>query len=287
MAPYLLILAHSRSGSTHLLDLLKALSGVASLGEFFHRQPKSQMADFVAEGLAPYGSHGALADAAIADPLATLAFREHIDGVTLFVVKVLGQQLRDDRARRILIDNAAGVVVLRRNPFSAWVSRAMVEHSQTWVNAGTTQFAVNYDEEFFLDRARAYSTQIRDFLRVVSASQKPFVSLTYSDLLALGEPVTLWEFLRAKMPALPTLQIDPAWAPRVHRQDERPPIDRIENHDVARASLERLGLGYLVENTDSDDLDYLLSVLVKKPQQLTLRRIVSAATRRLGGSAKK
>lgn len=287
MAPYLLILAHSRSGSTHLLDLLKALSGVASLGEFFHRQPISQMADFVEEGLASYGSHGALADAALADPLATLAFREHIDGVTLFVVKVLGQQLRDDRARRILIDNAAGVVVLRRNPFSAWVSRAMVEHSQTWVNAGTTQFAVNYDEEFFLDRARAYSTQIRDFLRVVSASQKPFVSLTYSDLLALGEPVTLWEFLRAKMPALPKLQIDPVWAPRVFRQDERRPFDRIANPDEALASLERLGLGYLTEDADTDDLEYLLSVLVKKRQPSPFQRLVSVVTQRVRRAPKR
>ncbi len=287
MAPYLLILAHSRSGSNHLLDLLKALSGVASLGEFFHRQPKSTLSDFVEEGLAPYGSHGALADAAITDPLATLAFREHIDGVTLFVVKVLGQHLRDDRARRILIDNAAGIVVLRRNPFSAWVSRALVDQSQTWLNAGTTEFAVSYDEAFFRDRARAYSTQIRDFLRLVTASEKPFVSLTYSDLLALGDPATLWKFLRTEMPTLPELQVDPAWVPRVHRQDERLPIDRIENADVARASLERLGLGYLVENTDSDDLDYLLSVLDQNPQQSPLRRLVSAATRRLGGSAKK
>ena len=203
------------------------------------------------------------------------------------MVKVLGQHLRDDRARRILIDNAAGVIVLRRNPFSAWVSRAMVDKSQTWMNAGTTQFAVNYDEVFFRDRARAYSTQIRDFLRLVSASQKPFVSLTYSDLLALGDPVTLWKFLRTEIPTLPELQVDPTWAPRVHRQDERLPIDRLEDPDVARASLERLGLGYLVENTDSDDLDYLLSVLEAQPRRTIVRRIVSAATRRLGGSAKK
>lgn len=99
--------------------------------------------------------------------------------------------------------------------------------------------------------------------------------------------MTLWKFLRTEMPTLPELPVDPTWVPRVHRQDERLPIDRIDNSDVARASLERLGLGYLVENTDSDDLDYLLSVLDQNPQQSPLRRIVSAATRRLGGSAKK
>ena len=245
------------------------------------------MADFVDEAIAPYGSHAALAEAAITDPLATLAFREHIDGVDLFVVKVLGQHLRDDRARRILINSAAGVVVLRRNPFAAWVSRALVEQSQTWVNAGTTQFAVQYDEAFFVDRARAYSTQIRDFLRLVKESGKPFVSMTYSDLIALGTPTSLWTYLRTEMPALPELKQNPAWAPRVHRQDERLPIDRIENHEVARASLERLGLGYLVENTDTDDLDHLLSVLVKKPTQSTLGRLVSGAKRRLNGLTQK
>lgn len=281
MAPYLLILAHSRSGSTYLLDLLRALTGVASLAEFFNRNPKVQMADFVEEALAPYGSHEALADAGITDPLATLAFRERITGVDLFVVKVLGQHLRDDRARRILIDNSAGIVVLRRNPFSAWVSRAMVEQSKTWVNAGTAQFAITYDEAFFLDRARAYTTQIRDFLRLVTESGKPFVSLSYSDLVALGNPTALWTLLRNEMPTLPELQVDSSWVQRVHRQDERRPIDRIVNQDEARASLDRHGLGYLAENTDIDDLEHLLSVLAKRPKQSLVRRLASATARRV------
>ncbi|CAB4586341.1 unannotated protein [freshwater metagenome] len=287
VAPYFLVLAHSRSGSTHLLDLLRGLTGVASLAEFFHRDPKSKVADFTEEALAPYGSHAALAEAAIIDPLATLSFRDKIDGVSLFVVKVLGQQLRDDRARRILIDNAIGVVVLRRNPFSAWVSRALVDQSKTWVNAATNQFAVTYDEEFFLDRARAYSTQIRDFLRLVPESGKPFVSLTYSGLLAHQTPTALWNFLRTEMPLLPDLRPNPTWKPRVARQDERLPIDRIDNRNDALASLKRLGLDYLVENTDTDDLERLLSVLTKKPPRSGLGRLVSATARRLGRSAKK
>lgn len=281
-APYLLVLAHSRSGSTFLLDLLRALNGVASLGEFFHRDPKFQKADFVAEALAPYGTHVALAAAAIDDPLATLAFRDNVDGVTLFVVKVLGQQLRDDRARRILIDNAAGIVVLRRNPFAAWVSRALVDQSKTWVDAETKGFDVEYDEKFFLDRARAYTTQIRDFLRVVTESGRPFVSMTYSELVSLGNPAALWAFLRETMPTLPELTQDPAWTPRVARQDDRKPIDRIANRDVALASLERLGLGYLADNTDTDDLDYLLSILAPGKPTSALGRITAAVKRRLG-----
>jgi hypothetical protein len=195
--------------------------------------------------------------------------------------------LRDDNARRILIDNAIGVVVLRRNPFSAWVSRALVEQSQTWVNTGTTQFEVTYDEELFLTFARRYSTQIDKFRRIVTESGKPFVSLTYSDVVALGTPVNLWTFLRSSMPLLPDLRPNPAWKPRVSRQDERLPIDRISNRNDAVASLERLGVGYLVESTDTDDLDYLLSVLVKEPRRSALQRLMSAAQRRLGLSAKK
>jgi LPS sulfotransferase NodH len=285
-APYLLILAHSRSGSTFLVELVRGMAGVASLAEFFHRDPKSTVGDFTEEALAPYGSHAALAEAAITDPLATLAFRDKVDGVSLFVVKVLGQQLRDDRARRILIDNAAGVVVLHRNPFSSWVSRALVDHSKTWTNAETSQFVVTFDEAFFIRRARGYSTQIRDFLRLVTESGKPFVSITYSDLLAFGTPTTLWKFLRAEMPSLPDLRFDPTWKPRVVRQDERLPIDRIDNRNDALASLERLGLGYLVENTDTDDLERLLSALAKKPQGSALDRFISATSRRLGRSAK-
>lgn len=201
MAPYLLVLAHSRSGSTHLLDLLGALSGVASLGEFFSRQPKNQLVKFVEESLEPYGSNAALADAAITNPLETLAFCEQLDGVNLFVVKVLGQHLRDDCTRRILIDNAVGVIVLRRNPFSAWVSRALVDQSKTWENAGTARFAVRFDE--------------------------------------------------------------------------------------ALASLERLGLGYLTEDADTDDLEYLLSVLVKKRQPSPFQRLVSVVTQRVRRAPKR
>ena len=287
VAPYFLVLAHSRSGSNHLLDLLRGLEGVASLGEFFHRDPKVQMADFVDEALAPYGSRAELAAAAITDPLATLAFREKIDGVDMFVVKVLGQQLRNDRARRILIDNAVGLVLLRRNPFSAWVSRALVEHSGTWVNSGTNTFEVTYDEASFLTIARRYSNQIMKFRRILTESRKPFVSMSYSDVIALGTSANLWKVLRSAMPLLPKLRPNPAWKPRVFRQDERLPIERISNPSEAIASLERLGLGYLVENTDTDDLDYLISALAKKPQHSALRRLVSAAARRLGGSAKK
>ena len=285
VAPYLLVLAHSRSGSTYLLDLLRSLTGVSSLGEFFHRDPKFQKADFVAEALAPYGSHAALAEAALIDPLETLAFRKRIDGISLFVVKILGQQLRDDRARRLMIDNAAGVVVLRRNPFAAWVSRALVDQSKTWVNADTNGFDVTYDEAFFLDRARAYSTQIRDFLRLVAESRKPFVSMSYSDVVALGSPAALWEFLRTALPTLPQLRPDPTWTPRIARQDERRPIDRIANRDDAIASLNRMGLGYLADNTDTDDLEYLLSVLAPRPKRSALGRLAAAVTRRVGGSA--
>jgi LPS sulfotransferase NodH len=286
-APYLLILAHSRSGSTFLVELVRGMAGVASLGEFFHRDPKPLVEDFIDEALAPYGSHAALADAALTDPLATLAFRDKIDGVSLFVVKVLGQHLRDDRARRILIDNAIGVVVLRRNPFSAWVSRALVDQSENWSNAKTDQFEVTYDEASFLTFASRYTNQIQKFRRVVIESGRPFVSLTYSDVVALGTPAKLWEFLRATMPLLPNLSPSPQWAPRVFRQDERRPFDRIANHDEARASLKRLGLSYLVENTDTDDLDYLLSVLLKKPEQSAFQKILSGAKRRLSGLSQK
>jgi hypothetical protein len=245
------------------------------------------VSDFIDEALEPYGSHAALADAAPTDPLATLAFRDKIDGVSLYVVKVLGQQLQDDRARRILIDNAIGVVVLRRNPFSAWVSRALVDQSQNWSNAKTDQFEVTYDEASFLTFARRYSNQIHNFRRVVIDSGKPFVSLTFSDVVALGTPAKLWEFLRAAMPLLPDLSLNPQWAPRVFRQDERRPFDRIANPDEALASLERLGLGYLTEDADTDDLDYLLSVLVKKRQPSPFQRLVSVVTQRVRRAPKR
>jgi hypothetical protein len=165
------------------------------------------------------------------------------------------------------------------------VSRALVHHTKTWSNASTNQLAVTYDEEFFRKRALAYTATIRDFLRLVTESGKPFVSLTYSDLLASETPATLWKFLRTTMPSLPNLRPNPTWKPRVARQDERLPIDRIDNRNDALASLKRLGLSYLVEDTDTDDLEHLLSVLTKNPPRSTLRRLMKVAASRLGRPA--
>mgnify|MGYP000154954914 CR=1 FL=1 len=84
-APYLLVLAHARSGSNYLLDLLGALDGVSTLGEFFNTAAKAQGQNHREVALAPFGGDPALfMEAARRDPLSTLEFRKNINGVKLF-----------------------------------------------------------------------------------------------------------------------------------------------------------------------------------------------------------
>lgn len=260
-APYLLVLAHARSGSNYLLDLLGALDGVSTLGEFFNTASKAQGQNHREAALAPFGGDPvAFMDAARQDPLSTLEFRKKIKGVKLFVVKVLGSQMQNEANRRALIDNAAGVVILRRNIFATWTSRALVKHTKAWVNSTSDEYSVDFDRDSFLRTGYTVSTNAAELARLVRESGKPSVTLSYSELESIGSPEALWKRISASIPGLPELNTAKGWKPKVARQDNRLPIDRVANREEAITALRKLGLEYLLNNNDSEDLDHLLRV---------------------------
>ena len=283
-APYLLVLAHARSGSNYLLDLLGALDGVSTLGEFFNTAAKAQGQNHREAALAPFGGDPALfMEAARRDPLSTLEFRKNINGVKLFVVKVLGSQMQNEANRRALIDNAAGVLILRRNIFATWTSRALVKHTKAWVNSTSDEYSVEFDRDAFLRTGYTVSTNAAELARLVRQSGKPSATLSYSELESIGTPDALWKRISASIPGLPALKTRKGWKPKVARQDNRLPIDRVANREDAVQALRKLELEYLLNNNDGEDLDHLLRVFntnrvaprkKRKPRQNLLVRIL-------------
>lgn len=260
-APYLLVLAHARSGSTYLVDLMGSFKRVGILAEFFHRNQTQQNSPFRDRALVPFnGSDDALVDTAMTDPLATLAFRDGIDDIDLYVVKILGHQLRSNAARKILIDNAAGVVILRRNAFASWTSRALVKQSRAWTNANTVAKTVEFNRQSFINTAHRYTGQIAEFTRLVAEAGVPSITLSYSELIAIESPAALLSRMTAAFPGFPALEPNPEWTQRIVRQDTRKPIDRVSNRDEAIAQLTEIGLDYLLDDRDYDDIDTLRDI---------------------------
>jgi hypothetical protein len=287
-APYLLVLAHQRSGSNHLLDLLRGFVGVTTLGEFFNITASAPGKMHQAEALAQYnGSVEQFRAAAENNPLDTLRFREHVADANLYIMKLFANQLRSERARQILIDNAAGIIHLRRNAFGTWVSRELAKRTGNWFNASSESSLVTFSITSFIRHSSRNASFALDSARMTRESGKPSVELTFSEVSMMSEPRQVADRLAHAFPEIRELTLRDDWVPSVARQDFRLPIDRIDNAEQARAELANLSLDYLLNNNDADDLEDLVSQLAEKPERSALQRLMSAAQRRLGLSAKK
>jgi len=285
-APYLLIFAHQRAGTNHLLDLLRGFVGVTTLGELFNTASAPGKMHQV-EALEQYGgSVKQFVAAAEKNPLDTLRFRENHPETKLFVIKLFGHQLTSRRARQILIANAVGVIHLRRNVFGTWVSRALARQSGEWFNESSEQAKVTFTRASFLRYGSRITAFAVDFSRMLRRSERPFIDMTFSEVSSMNQPQHIGDRIVSVFHDLPELVKRDDWEPLIARQDTRLPIDRVDNVAFAQSTLKDLGLEYLVDNEDTDDLERLLSVLAKKPQRSALGRIASAAARRLGRSVK-
>jgi hypothetical protein len=280
-APYLLVLAHQRSGSNHLFDLLRGFEGVTTLGEFFNITASAPGKMHQADALAQFnGSVEQFTAAAENNPLDTLRFRDNIADTDLFVIKLFGNQLRSKRARRILIDNAVGVIHLRRNVFATWVSREFAKKSGQWFNESRQQTLVTFSPTSFVRYASKIVEFARDFALMLKASGRPFIEMTFSEVSAMQEPRQVAERLSGVFAGLPDLVVRDDWQPLVSRQDPRLPIERIENPDEAKATLTALGIEYLLDDNDTNDTELLHKVLSRRRAKTQLREIASRLFRR-------
>jgi hypothetical protein len=281
-APYLLVIAHQRSGSNHLLDLLRGFVGVTTLGEFFNITASAPGKMHQFEALAQYdGSVEQFKAAAEKNPLDTLRFREQIPGTRLFVIKLFRNQLRSKRARRILAKNALGIIHLRRNIFGAWVSRELAKQSDHWFNESSEHRLVRFSSQRFIEFGARYTVFTREMSGIIRRSGRPFVDLTFSDMPNINKPHELVDRISQAFPELRTLVERDDWKPRVVRQDNRLPIDRVENSQDAKATLVELGLECLLNNADTDDLNFLHSVFSQHRAKPLLSSITTRVFRRL------
>lgn len=280
-APYLLVLAHQRSGSNHLLDLLRGFVGVTTLGEFFNITATAPGKMYQAEALSQYGGsvHKFIA-ASVKNPLEPLRFREDIQGTSLFVVKLFGHQLKSKRAQRILIDNAVGVIHLRRNVFGTWVSRELTRQSGDWFNTSSEGKKVTFTTESFVRYGSRITAFAAEFSRLLRRSRRPYIDMTFTEISAMNQPQQIGDLVKSAFPDLPELILRDDWDPLVSRQDTRLPIDRVANAEFARTALKEMGLEYLLNNEDGDDVDVLHSILSPKPRQPWWRSLVIRARHR-------
>lgn len=278
--PYLLVLAHARSGSNHLLDLLRAFRGVSTLGEFFNVSANAPGKEFRTEALAPFeGSQEKFVAEAERNPLNTLRFLDDVAGVDLFVIKLFGHQLRNTEARRILIENSVGVIHLRRNLLATWISRETARVTGKWFNDSSESVLIDYDSTKFRRHGKKIAHFAVEFGRLLRETAQPCVTLSFSELESYSNPEQLWHRLALSLPRLPKLDLNPNWTPLISRQDSRLPFARLRNPDDAQADLESLGLAYLINNNDTDDAEFLDSVFsapIKPSLWNRLRKVISA-----------
>jgi hypothetical protein len=263
-APYLLIFAHQRAGTNHLLDLLRGFVGVTTLGEFFNITAFAPGKMHQAEALEQYGgSVEQFVAASEKNPLDTLRFRENLPDTTVFVIKLFGNQLKSKRAQQILIANAIGVIHLRRNVFGAWVSLVLAEQSGKWFNESSEQRQVTFARASFIRFGARITAFAVDFSRMLRRSGRPFINLTFGEVSSMNQPQHVVDRISSVFHDLPELVKRDDWEPMVARQDTRLPIDRVDNAAFARSTLKDLGLEYLLNNEDSDDTDFLHSVFTR------------------------
>jgi hypothetical protein len=275
-APYLLVLAHQRSGSNHLIDLFRGFTGVTTLGEFFNITASAPGKMHQADALAQFnGSVEQFLATSEKNPLVALRFRDDFPDTKLFVIKLFGNQLRSTRARRIFIDNAIGVIHLRRNVFATWVSREFAKQSGQWFNESREQTFVTFSPTSFVRYASTIVSFARDFTRMLKASGRPCVEMTFIEVSAMQEPRRLADRLSGVFAELPALVVRDDWQPLVSRQDNRLPIDRIDNPVEARTTLTALGLEYLLDDNDTNDIELLYKVLSRRRLKTRLGEMVN------------
>jgi hypothetical protein len=254
---------------------------VTTLGEFFNITATAPGKMYQAEALAQYGgSVEKFKAAAEKNPLEPLRFREDVKGTGLFVIKLFGHQLKIKRAKRILIDNAIGVIHLRRNVFATWVSREFAKQSGQWFNESREQTLVTFSPTSFVRYASTIVSFTRDFTRMLKASGRPFVEMTFSEVSAMKEPRQVAERLSGVFAELPVLVVRDDWQPLVARQDSRRPIDRIAKSVEARTTLTSLGLEHLLDDTVTNDTELLHMVLSRRRAKTRLRELANRLIRR-------
>jgi hypothetical protein len=98
-------------------------------------------------------------------------------------------------------------------------------------------------------------------------SERPFIDLTFTEISAMNQPQQIGDLITSAFPDLPELIRRDDWKPIVSRQDTRLPIDRVANAEFARTTLKDIGVEYLLNNEDTDDVDVLHSMLSPQSRQ--------------------
>ena len=148
-----------------------------------------------------------------------------------------------------------------------WVSREFARQSGVWFNTSTESNTVTFTKGSFVRYCARITSFAAEFSRMLRLSERPFIDLTFTEISAMNQPQQIGDLITSAFPDLPELIRRDDWKPIVSRQDTRLPIDRVANAEFARTTLKDIGVEYLLNNEDTDDVDVLHSMLSPQSRQ--------------------
>jgi LPS sulfotransferase NodH len=257
----LLVVAHARSGSTYLCQLLAAFTRVRAYLEVFHADPERMVAflgedwPLVRERLGldddPAAARNAVCDQP--DRLVGCLAALHPDATVS--LKIFPSHL-DERRLALLVPRCQGLIMLRRNLLHTYISRTIALTTGIWSGADTSRCRVRFVPEHF-ERHVAWVVRFQAATGAIARSHGlPVEWLGYATLCQAGdaEPV-----VRRMLEAVGVVDVGDfrRGSVGITRQDRRDSaLDKVVNADELREYLAVRGLTCLLDSADDGAILY-------------------------------
>lgn len=256
-----LVVAHARSGSTYLSQLLGAFTAMRSYLELFHADP-ARMIAFLGEdwpivrhqlGLNQDPAAVRLAVANQPDLLVDCLASLHRDSTVS--LKIFPPHL-DSRQLALLIPRCQGLIVLRRNLLHTYISRNVALATGAWSGIDTSKYAIRFSPEHFERHAAWVAGFYAAADTVARAHGIPVTRIGYSTLCAAVDPEPV---VRHALEAAGVVDAGTFRQGHVSitRQDgRRSALDKVVNPDELRNYATAQGLSSLLDSDDDGAILY-------------------------------
>jgi LPS sulfotransferase NodH len=249
----LLVVAHSRSGSTYLCQLLAAFTRVRAYLEVFHADPERMVAflgedwPLVRERLGLDDDPAAARNAVCDQPDRLVGCLAAIHPDATVSLKIFPPHL-DARQLALLIPRCQGLVMLRRNLLHTYISRNIARATGAWSGIDTSKYAIRFTTEHFERHAARVARFYAAADSIARSHGIPVTWLDYSALCAAGdlEPVVRHALEAAGVVDAGTFRLGQI---SITRQDERrSALDKVVNPDELKNYATARGLGSLLDS---------------------------------------
>jgi len=248
-----LVVAHARSGSTFLCQLLAAFTGVRSYLELFHADP-ARLTAFLGPDLAHVRQRLGLDDDPtrmqrgiinrpdlLVDCLASL----HPDATVS--LKIFPPHL-DARQLALLIPRCQGLIMLRRNLLHTYISRNIALATGAWSGIDTSKYAIRFTTEHF-ERHAAWVARFYAAADSIARSHGiPVTWLDYSALCAAGDPEPVVRHALEAAGVVDAGTFRPGQISITRQDERRSALDKVVNPDELKNYATARGLSSLLDS---------------------------------------